>query len=55
VNGGRLSHQSRGFFRDASGKSCGLTEARAAWRSLAHGGDGKETWALRHRPDWDGG
>jgi hypothetical protein len=54
VNGGRLSHQSRAFFRNAAGDPCGLTEARAAWRSLAVAGVGQESWSIGFHPEWEG-
>jgi hypothetical protein len=51
-NGGRLSHQSRGFFADEFGKACGVGEGRRAWRRLCT--TDPEAWGLQHRPDWEG-
>jgi hypothetical protein len=51
VNGGRLSHQSRGFFADDVGATCGLVDARRAWRRLCT--STPEVWELHHRPDWE--
>ena len=54
VNGGRLSHQSRHFFRNLDGERCGLTEARAAFRSLR--ADGVESaWRVEFHEAWEGG
>jgi hypothetical protein len=54
LNGGRLSHQSRRFFRNLEGQRCGLTEGRAAFRSLR--ADGVESsWRLVFHDEWEGG
>ena len=51
VNGGRLTHQSRGFFSDEYGVGCGVLEARRAWRRVVT--TMPQAWGLRHRPDWE--
>ena len=54
LNGGRLSHQSRRFFRNLEGERCGLTEARAAFRCLR--ADGVESsWRVEFHDEWEGG
>jgi hypothetical protein len=51
VNGYRLCHHSRGFFRNVAGEACGLTEGRRAWRSLVAGE--AEAWRQEFHPDWE--
>jgi hypothetical protein len=51
INGGRLVHATRGFWRDEEGKPCTQLEARAAAVKLVHGIPQRESehwWIVEH-------
>jgi hypothetical protein len=45
ANGGRLVHNSRGYWRDSSGAACSLRDARSSWAALC--ADDPGPWVCR--------